>query len=244
MLYNLYRDSLRTQLESSRIGCHIAGKCVNHIAYADDMVLLAPSTKALQTLIDVCFKIPGENNILYNETKTQCMAFWPQSYTQCVLPSVALGTASLKFVVEAVYLGHHISSNLKDDYDVYKKVKNLNTNRNVLIRKIASCYEKVKCELFRTHGSAQYSSSLWCSYNLAMHRKLKISHNDILRRLLGVPRYTSARTLLVNKHQDNVNVLIWKQCYNLKLRTEGCHNRVIRSIFDSCSFKASKLFDK
>ena len=47
-----------------------------------------------------------------------CMAFWPRSYTQCVLPLVTLGTASLKFVVEAVYLGHIISSNLKDDSDI------------------------------------------------------------------------------------------------------------------------------
>ena len=44
-------------------------------------------------------------------------------FHQCVLPSVALGKASLKFVVEAVYLWHIISSNLKADYDVYKQVK-------------------------------------------------------------------------------------------------------------------------
>ena len=77
-----------------------------------------------------------------------------------------------------------------------------------------------------------------------MYHKLKVSHNDILRRLLGVPRYTSARALFVNKRQDNVDVLIRKQCYNLKLRTEGPRNRVIKSIFGSCSFKASKLFVK
>ena len=76
-----------------------------------------------------------------------------------------------------------------------------------------------------------------------MYRKLKVSHNDILRRLLGVPRYTSARTLFVNKSQDNVDVLLRKQCYKHKLRIGSFQNRVI-SIFDSCSFKASKLFAK
>ena len=60
---------------SSRIGCHIARQCVNHIAYADDMVLLAPSIKALLTLIDMCFKFAFENDILSNETKTLCMTF-------------------------------------------------------------------------------------------------------------------------------------------------------------------------
>ena len=119
----MYTDSLSTQLLFSRIGCHIAGECVYHIAHADDMVLLAPSIKALQTKIDMCFKFVGEIDLLYHETKTQCMAFWPRSYTQSVSPSVALGTASLKFVVEAVHLGLIISFNLKDDSDVYKKIK-------------------------------------------------------------------------------------------------------------------------
>ena len=77
-----------------------------------------------------------------------------------------------------------------------------------------------------------------------MYRKLRLSQNDRLRRLLSVLRYTSARTLFVNKRQDNVNVLIRKQCYNLKLRIEGSHSRVIKFIFDSCSFKSSKLFAK
>ena len=49
---------------------------------------------------------------------------------------------------------------------------------------------------------------------------------------------------LVNKRQDNGDLLIRKQLYNLKLRIEGSHNRVIKSIIDSCSFKASKLFAK
>ena len=77
-----------------------------------------------------------------------------------------------------------------------------------------------------------------------MYRKLRVKRNDILRRLLSVQRYTSARTLIVIKRQDNVDTLIRKQCYNLKLKIEGYHNRVFKSIFDSCSFKASQLFPK
>ena len=85
---------------------------------------------------------------------------------------------------------------------------------------------------------------MWSSYNLATYPKLRVSHSDMLRRLPGVPRYTSAITLFATKRQDKVDVLIWKQCYNLKLRIGGSHNRVIKSIFHSCSFKASKLFAK
>ena len=57
------------------------GECVNHRAYADEMVLLAPSIKAVQTLNDISFKFAGENDIMYNETKTHCIAFRPRSNT-------------------------------------------------------------------------------------------------------------------------------------------------------------------
>ena len=62
--------------------------------------------------------------------------------------------------------------------------------------------------------------------------------------LFVIGKYTSATTFFVNECQDNIDLLIPKQCYNFKLRIEGSHNRVIKSIFDSCSFKASKLFAK
>ena len=53
------------QLLSSHIGCHIAGENVNRVAYAGYMLLLAPSIKALQTLIYSNLKFAGENDILY-----------------------------------------------------------------------------------------------------------------------------------------------------------------------------------
>ena len=70
-----------------------------------------------------------------------------------------------------------------------------------------------------------------------MYRKPKLSHNDILRRLLGVPRYTSARTLFVNKRQDNVDVLNRKQCYNLiTLITELLNLFLIRALSKRLSY--------
>ena len=64
ILYNVYTDSLNTQLHRAKIGCHIAGECINHVAYADDMVLLAPSAKALQSLINICVEYASDHDII------------------------------------------------------------------------------------------------------------------------------------------------------------------------------------
>ena len=43
LLFNLYMDDISNTLNSSRQGCIINGVPVNHIMYADDVVLIAPS---------------------------------------------------------------------------------------------------------------------------------------------------------------------------------------------------------
>ena len=37
--------------------------CTNHVLYADDICLLAPSASAMQLLIDVCYDYGSNNDI-------------------------------------------------------------------------------------------------------------------------------------------------------------------------------------
>ncbi len=53
-LFNVYMDALSIVLSNSNSGCAINSCNVNHLFYADDSVLMAPSAKGLQRLIDLC----------------------------------------------------------------------------------------------------------------------------------------------------------------------------------------------
>ena len=108
VLYNVYTDSLSDLLHRTKIGFHIGCECVNHISYADDMVLLAPSAKALQTLLNVCSGYAGDYDIIFNPLKTVCMVFCPRSFSNTNVENVNLGDRPLKFDKEVVCLGHHI----------------------------------------------------------------------------------------------------------------------------------------
>ena len=44
-LFNVYMDNLSIELNNINIGCCIDGKIINHLMYADDIVLFAPSVK-------------------------------------------------------------------------------------------------------------------------------------------------------------------------------------------------------
>ena len=78
MLYNVYTDDLNHHLRAAGVGCYVGGAWVNSLSYSDDMVLLAPTETALQTLLEVCRVFAGPHDIVYNTTKTVCMMVRPK----------------------------------------------------------------------------------------------------------------------------------------------------------------------
>ena len=53
LLFNVYMDALSSSLSNTPIGCSMGGVMVNHIMYADDLVIISPSAKGLQRLLDI-----------------------------------------------------------------------------------------------------------------------------------------------------------------------------------------------
>ena len=77
-MFSVYIDDLSKALSKANIGCHLYSVCTNHLFYADDSVLLAPSPVALNQLLDICEKYSQDFEITYNTTKTVCMVIRPK----------------------------------------------------------------------------------------------------------------------------------------------------------------------
>ena len=104
-LFAIYVEKLSEQLESSKVGCHINKQCMNHLFYADDAVLLAPTVDALQKLIDVCQDFARKGGMVYNFEKSECTAFIPNTLGHIHTPDAYLGDKKLKWVDQKRYLG-------------------------------------------------------------------------------------------------------------------------------------------
>jgi hypothetical protein len=70
VLFNVFMNDLSIKLQSQNSGCSFNGIMLNHLFYADDSVLIAPSPTALQNLISVCQEYAMDNDIKYNTLKT------------------------------------------------------------------------------------------------------------------------------------------------------------------------------
>ena len=51
LFFSVYVNKLSIELNNANIGCYIENMPVNHLLYADDMVLMAPSAPELNDLI-------------------------------------------------------------------------------------------------------------------------------------------------------------------------------------------------
>ena len=51
--FNIYMDCLSESLCNTQTGCNVGGVMINHLMYADDLVIISPSAKGLQRLVDI-----------------------------------------------------------------------------------------------------------------------------------------------------------------------------------------------
>ena len=70
-LFNIYVNFKSKRLNVTKIGCVLGNSILNNIFYADDLVLISPSLKGLQKLMNICYDYGTDIDILFNETITK-----------------------------------------------------------------------------------------------------------------------------------------------------------------------------
>ena len=128
-LFSMYVDDLSNKLIDSKIGCHIDNHCMNHVMYADDICIMAPSAVALQELLNICHEYGLNNDITFNPIKSVCMVFKPKYY-KLYCPVVSIGSEMLEYVMETKYLGILFCH---DDQDMLRQMRTLYTKSNRLV---------------------------------------------------------------------------------------------------------------
>ena len=63
-------DDLTIALNKCNTGCVICSTTINHLMYADDLVILSPSVSGLSALVQVCELYGLNHDIKYNSKKS------------------------------------------------------------------------------------------------------------------------------------------------------------------------------
>ena len=143
LLFNLYMDDLSDRLNKLKIGCCINGTVVNHIMYADDLVLIAPSVAGMNKILKLCEGFGSQHDIIYNPTKSCSMSFRSKLLKGVTLPMFVLNGEYIDEVEQSKYLGHIFTNDLTDNADTARQCRQFYDQGNMILRKfhVYSRYE-------------------------------------------------------------------------------------------------------
>ncbi|KAJ0171844.1 hypothetical protein K1T71_012607, partial [Dendrolimus kikuchii] len=233
LLFNLYINQLIERLSSTHVGCYIDGICFNNISYADDMVLLGPSISAVRTLLSICENYAEEHGLKYNSKKSEILVFKTQKTQKrspTHVPPVFLNGVALKMVDRFKYLGHIVTSDLRDDEDIERERRALAVRGNMLARRFARSTVEVKTTLFKAYCQSFYSSGLWVDYTQRAINALQVQYNNVFRMLLGLPRHCSASGMFAEARTDGFKAIIRKKSASLMQRLRGSTNSLLKAM--------------
>jgi hypothetical protein len=226
-LFNLYVNALIEELSGTRVGCHIDGVCLNNISYADDMVLLSASVCGMRRLLGICEGYARSHGLIYNARKSECLVFRSGGKGPSEIPPIALNGHSLNWVDQFKYLGHVVTSDLKDDMDIERERRALSVRANMVARRFARCTAKVKITLFKAFCTTFYTSSLWVSYTQKQYSAFRVQYNNAFRVLLGLPRRCSASGMFAESQVDCFYTTMRKRSASLARRLRASSNSIL-----------------
>ena len=230
-LFNFYLNDLSRSLNALNIGCCLNAN-INHLLYADDLVLISPSKKGLMTLIETCEEFAQAHSIIFNVKKSQVMVIRANAYLDFDFGSIKLSGRDLEEVSNFKYLGHVISNDASDNGDIMRHCRYLYTVGNSLIRRFWFCDIRTKLKLFTMYCGNVYTGHLWWNYSKCSLNKVKTAYNSILRRLLNIPRVQdgvsySASSMFVGHNICNFSALMRRMCSSFTQRLEKSCNQTI-----------------
>ena len=231
-LFALYMNGLSSALLHHKAGCYINEQCMNHIMYADDICVMAPTAIALQKLLDVWFEYSIANDLLFNPVKSVRIVFKPCRF-KLYCPTVSIGTERLTYVNTVKYLGFVFCEYKKDDEDMLKQMRSLYAKSNKVIRMFNHCTVDVKLLLIKSYCTSFYCGYLWSDYKAKTFSKLRVAFNNVYRRVLGLTTWSSASEMYATNNIENLEALLRKIIYGFIQRLEDSNNVIIQTLTEA-----------
>ena len=161
-------------------GCYINSTCVNHLVYADDMVLLAPSPRALQGLIDTAAKYFVDNGLMINRKKTKCMAITRLCNKDIHIPSFYVHRTTISRERHNNYLGYTISDDVQDNQAIIMEKKRY--TKILEVNSFAFAYRLFRGDLSPIDdGTLPEKRGIYARGNM-LHRKFKACNNEVKKK--------------------------------------------------------------
>ena len=243
-LFSLYLDPLLNIINSSKKGCYIGNKPSNIFAYADDIVILAPSVDSLKFLINIVMNYSNDFKLNFNANKSFIIFY--SSHSSHTTKDIFMGNQKIEIIKEGKHLGFNMNNSL-NIYNFKNIIDDMNTKTNVLRSNFYSLNVQSKIKLFISHCMCLYGCELWNLDDKNID-KLEINWKKCIKSFLCLPMRTRSKLLPLIMKCENLRTIIFKRQLNFYIKGLAHNSSTVRfyfenSVLSSFSF-ASKNINK
>ena len=131
-LFNLYIDDILTSISKTQVVCKLGLSLLSVQAFADDMILMSPTSSGLQRLLNVTSRLLDEKGLVLNVQKTNIVVFNQKSRQPANLRFYYDGHI-ISIVDFFKYLGCILSGDLTNVLDIDRCNKAFNKSAGFLL---------------------------------------------------------------------------------------------------------------
>ena len=194
-LWSVYLDPLIKSLRDLGVGCHVGELFMGVVAYADDLVLLAPNRAAAEQMLEMCESWALTNNVQFStdpdpkKSKSKVIFMCGQKTNLSKPSPLELSGTPLPWVSTATHLGHELHESGDMDYDTRIKRGQFISN-SLDVRETFSFASPMEILVaLKTYTCSFYGSNLW-ELGGQMAQQVYNSWGTAVKLAWSVPRAT------------------------------------------------------
>ena len=222
----MYTDILLSALCDSGVGCYLGHVFAGALAYADDIVLLAPTKSALTRMLSVASECADMLSLKFNGTKSQYVRF-RSGHGECDGDHVFFCGTKVPEIESGLHLGNILGAGSRDSV-VEKAALDLQCRTNILLSRFSFCSPDVRYKLFKSQCMVAYGSQLW-DFDSIFVDKFFTSWRKCVRRVWGLPNTTHGDLLPGICHDRSIELQLLSRSLNFVRNAAKSENILLKT---------------
>lgn len=209
ILFTVYIDTLLSRLESCGVGCYIGNTFMGALAYADDVVLMAPTKYAIQQMLKICSEFADDFHMSFNPLKSKHIIF-SCGQDDILDTRVSLNGSAIETVSTELHLGNVVGPRTQREA-IRNAVDDMYRRTNVILSLFPNAFSFIKYQLFKVYALSLYGCSLWDFSEKSMDM-CNVAWRKCMRRIWGLHQRTHNNLLHIIASDLPIEVQLHKRC--------------------------------
>jgi hypothetical protein len=193
VLFSIFNDELILMLKSTGVGCYVVNTFMGAFAYADDIILLAPTRQSAELMLNTASQFSVKYDIKFNASKSKLLLFDKHNKDTAGIASVVFNNQILVSSDVEKHLGNFLGKDCGNKA-IKHSIGDFYARFNAMYSKFKMCTHEIKYKLFKSFCMPLYGCVLW-NFSNKVIETFYTAWRKCIRTLFGIPQRTHCNLL-------------------------------------------------